>query len=85
MEFCLQDVRDKYAAGAPGARFGEPGAGYELLVALRGLKRQALHALRLAFPHPSGRGTVEAESPLPADIVSLLAALAQDTAAALHK
>ena len=61
------------------------GAQPELLVALRGLKRQALHALRLAFPHPSGRGTVEAESPLPADIVSLLAALAQDTAAALRK
>ncbi|MSQ68183.1 MAG: 23S rRNA pseudouridine(1911/1915/1917) synthase RluD [Gammaproteobacteria bacterium] len=61
------------------------GAQPELLAALRGLKRQALHALRLAFAHPSGRGSVAVEAPLPTDLVNLLAALAQDTAAAPHQ
>lgn len=37
--------------------------------------RQALHAFRLAFTHPSTRRRIEFEAPLPADLVQLLAAL----------
>jgi 23S rRNA pseudouridine1911/1915/1917 synthase len=37
------------------------------------LKRQFLHAWRLAFPHPVTDETVEAESPLPADLQAALA------------
>jgi 23S rRNA pseudouridine1911/1915/1917 synthase len=40
--------------------------------------RQALHAVSLSFPHPSGTGDVRFESPLPADIARLLAVLRQD-------
>jgi 23S rRNA pseudouridine1911/1915/1917 synthase len=36
--------------------------------------RQALHAVRLAFPSPAG-GRVEVEAPLPADLARALAAL----------
>jgi 23S rRNA pseudouridine1911/1915/1917 synthase len=36
------------------------------------LPRHALHAARVAFPHPGG-GTVSAEAPLPADLAALLA------------
>ena len=59
-----------------------PGATPALQDALRGLKRQALHAMRLAFPNPAGRGEIEVTSPLPADLTTLLDALAADTAAA---
>ena len=58
------------------------GAQAPLLAALRNLKRQALHAMRLEFQNPAGRGQILAESPLPEDITDLLAALADDTAAA---
>ncbi|MGE3772066.1 MAG: RluA family pseudouridine synthase, partial [Gammaproteobacteria bacterium] len=57
-----------------------PGATPALLAALSGLHRQALHACRLEFPHPGGRKTVLAESPLPADLGALLDALADDAA-----
>lgn len=40
--------------------YGTPG--------LLGLKRQFLHATRLAFPHPITGAPVEVESPLPADL-----------------
>ena len=33
--------------------------------------RQALHAWRLSFPHPSTDGRIEIESPVPADMASL--------------
>ena len=36
------------------------------------LDRQFLHAARLAFAHPFGGERVEAESPLPADLVAAL-------------
>jgi 23S rRNA pseudouridine1911/1915/1917 synthase len=39
------------------------------------LGRPALHAWRLAFPHPVARSPVQLEAPLPADLVSLLGAL----------
>jgi 23S rRNA pseudouridine1911/1915/1917 synthase len=38
-----------------------------------GLERQFLHAARLAFPHPLTGASVEAESPLPADLEAALA------------
>lgn len=59
-----------------------PAASPALVDALQGLRRQALHACRLEFPHPGGRRTVTAESPLPADFAGLLGALADDAAAA---
>ena len=43
--------------------------------ALAGLHRQALHAARLTFPHPSTGRSVTFEAALPGDIVGVLAAL----------
>jgi 23S rRNA pseudouridine1911/1915/1917 synthase len=40
------------------------------------LDRQFLHANRLSFPHPFSGGTVEAESPLPAELQTALVRLA---------
>jgi 23S rRNA pseudouridine1911/1915/1917 synthase len=37
-----------------------------------GLARQALHAWRLAFERPGGRGRLELEAPLPADLEKVL-------------
>ncbi|MBL8268398.1 23S rRNA pseudouridine(1911/1915/1917) synthase RluD [Steroidobacter sp.] len=58
------------------------GASPELIESLRGFKRQALHAARLAFEHPVTGKLVENEVPLPEDIQALLGVLARDTAAA---
>lgn len=49
---------------------------------LRAFPRQALHARELAFAHPDDGRLLSFESPLPADLAELLAAL-QATAAAL--
>jgi 23S rRNA pseudouridine1911/1915/1917 synthase len=51
-----------------------------LLATLAGFRRQALHAARLALTHPVTGKPVIAEAPLPADFVSLLAALAHTPA-----
>jgi 23S rRNA pseudouridine1911/1915/1917 synthase len=59
-----------------------PGASAELVAALRAFRRQALHASRLALPHPRSDETVVCESPLPTDMQSLLAVLATDSAKA---
>jgi 23S rRNA pseudouridine1911/1915/1917 synthase len=56
------------------------GAGESLRQALREFPRQALHAARLQFDHPVSGKPVECVSPLPADMVGLLAALAADAA-----
>jgi len=56
-------VIDLPVAGDPA--YGRPG---EL-----GLKRQFLHAARLAFPHPMSGEPVETESPLPPDLEEALA------------
>jgi 23S rRNA pseudouridine1911/1915/1917 synthase len=58
------------------------GATPELVDALRGFKRQALHAARLAFEHPVTGEVVENEAALPADMQQLLAVLARDAAPA---
>jgi 23S rRNA pseudouridine1911/1915/1917 synthase len=44
---------------------------------LYGLRRQFLHATRLAFPHPAGGEPVDVTSPLPADLAAALAAAEQ--------
>jgi 23S rRNA pseudouridine1911/1915/1917 synthase len=56
------------------------GAGPELIEALRGFKRQALHAARLAFAHPVSGKPVECESALPEDMRQLLVVLGSDGA-----
>jgi len=53
-----------------------------LAEALRGFRRQALHAHRLGLPHPETGAWVEWESPLPDDLGRLLDALAADAQAA---
>lgn len=53
-----------------------------LEAALRGLRRQALHAACLSFAHPVGGAACRFESPLPADLERLLTALREDAACA---
>lgn len=64
-----------------GGRMRSPaGAGDALLDALSGLRRQALHAVRLAFDHPGSGERVSFEVPLPADLTMLAKAVAGDPA-----
>ena len=66
-----------------GKRLAIPrGAAPALAEALRGFRRQALHAARLAFPHPRDGRAIEVEAPLPEDFRALLAALKRDLKAA---
>lgn len=66
-----------------GRRLAIPkGARPALEAALRGFRRQALHAARLSFDHPITGQPCGFEAPLPDDIEGLLAALRQDAAAA---
>jgi 23S rRNA pseudouridine1911/1915/1917 synthase len=58
------------------------GATPELVAALQGFRRQALHAAKIGFPHPRTGRTVEVESKLPADLRALLASLKRDRDAA---
>jgi len=55
------------------------GATPALADALRGFRRQALHAERLEFVHPGTGKPAAFESPPPADMQTLLAALRDDT------
>ena len=65
-----------------GGRLAVPkGAGAELIEALRGFKRQALHAARLELAHPAGGAIVRFEAPLAADLRALIEALRRDAAA----
>lgn len=65
-----------------GGRLALPkGASDEVIAALRGFRRQALHAARLEFQHPLSGAPVIAEAPLPDDLESLMTAL-RDAAAA---
>lgn len=54
------------------------GATPELIDAIRGFKRQALHAARLAFEHPVSGKPIECTAAIPADIRGLLDALMRD-------
>ena len=58
------------------------GASDTLVAALRGFRRQALHAQVLEFEHPVGGAPLRCEAPLPDDLLGLLAALRED--AAIH-
>lgn len=53
----------------------------ELVAALRGFKRQALHAEVLEFAHPLTGAAVRCEAPVPADMRALMKAMREDTAA----
>lgn len=53
----------------------------ELGAALRGFRRQALHAEKLEFKHPRSGKTIATEAPLPADMEALLTALRADSKA----
>jgi 23S rRNA pseudouridine1911/1915/1917 synthase len=55
-----------------------PGSTPRLQATLRGFRRQALHAAKLAFPHPLDGRMIEVESPLPEDFAELLDALRED-------
>jgi 23S rRNA pseudouridine1911/1915/1917 synthase len=50
----------------------------ELVAALRGFKRQALHAEILEFKHPASGEPLRVSAPVPADMLGLLAALRAD-------
>jgi 23S rRNA pseudouridine1911/1915/1917 synthase len=66
-----------------GRRLAIPrGATPALAEALRGFRRQALHAAKLVFPHPRDGRAIEVEAPLPADLKALIAALKRDRSAA---
>ena len=56
------------------------GATPRLAEALRGFRRQALHAERLAFAHPVTGKELEFDAPPPQDFVDLLDALREDAA-----
>ncbi len=57
------------------------GATPELIEALRGFKRQALHAERLGFEHPLSGEPVSWQAPLPDDMAVLLDACREDSKA----
>ena len=54
------------------------GASEELITALRGFPRQALHAQRLTLEHPASGDILEFETDLPADIQTLLSVLERE-------
>ncbi|MEJ2687524.1 MAG: 23S rRNA pseudouridine(1911/1915/1917) synthase RluD [Gammaproteobacteria bacterium] len=66
-----------------GGRLRIPAGATEALAqALRGFRRQALHAARLGLIHPLTGEAMEWRSPLPADMVGLLEVLRADAQAA---
>ncbi|HJW47760.1 MAG TPA: RNA pseudouridine synthase, partial [Lysobacter sp.] len=58
------------------------GATPELIEALRGFRRQALHAETLEFAHPVSGEPVRCTAPVPDDMRGLVKVLHDDTAAA---
>ena len=56
----------------------------ELAAALRGFRRQALHAEKLAFEHPMTGEQLSFDAPRPDDMSALIAALRDDLAAHGH-
>ena len=61
------------------------GATDELIAALRGFKRQALHAEVLEFQHPTSGEPLRVAAPVPADMLGLLKALRDDDLAQKRK
>lgn len=72
-------VGDKLYGARAGERlfmqFCDGGLTPELLEAFDGLPRQALHAHRLGFPHPTTGARVTVESPWPPDLAAFMEAL----------
>ena len=58
------------------------GASPELVEALRGFRRQALHAETLEFAHPVSGEPIRCSAPMPADMQALVKVLHDDTKAA---
>jgi 23S rRNA pseudouridine1911/1915/1917 synthase len=58
------------------------GATPELIDALRGFRRQALHAVSLEFTHPTTGEPLRSTAPVPADMQRLLHVLREDARAA---
>ncbi|TYT23040.1 23S rRNA pseudouridine(1911/1915/1917) synthase RluD [Luteimonas viscosa] len=56
------------------------GASEALVAALRGFRRQALHAETLEFAHPSSGEPIRCSAAVPQDMQALMAALREDTA-----
>jgi 23S rRNA pseudouridine1911/1915/1917 synthase len=54
------------------------GAGAALVEALRGFRRQALHAERLEFAHPADGRTIAVEAEMPTDMAALVETLRED-------
>jgi 23S rRNA pseudouridine1911/1915/1917 synthase len=65
-----------------GRRRVPAGATAELVTALAGFKRQALHAARLKLEHPLTGREIEWEAPLPADMTQLIEVMEGDLKAA---
>ncbi len=64
-----------------GGRLALPaGAGEPLIAVLRKFHRQALHATRLEFAHPTSGEVLSFDSPVPADFDNLLKVLGEDVA-----
>jgi len=64
-----------------GGRLALPaGASDAVIAALRGFRRQALHAARLELAHPLSGEPLSFEAPLPADFQGLLSVLREDAA-----
>jgi 23S rRNA pseudouridine1911/1915/1917 synthase len=61
------------------------GATPKLEDTLRAFRRQALHAAKLAFPHPQDGRMIEVTAPLPPDFTALVDAMRRDAAAAKKK
>jgi 23S rRNA pseudouridine1911/1915/1917 synthase len=55
------------------------GASPELVAALRGFRRQALHAERIAFAHPISGARIDVSAPRPVDLEALVAACRRDS------
>ncbi len=60
------------------------GASGELIEALRGFPRQALHAQVLGLVHPKTGEELRFECPLPADMLALLDVLEREDPVAAH-
>jgi len=56
----------------------------DMMGALRGFQRQALHAVKLSLAHPLTGETLSWEAPRPDDMTQLIEALRRDRAAHLH-
>ncbi|MFC1578852.1 23S rRNA pseudouridine(1911/1915/1917) synthase RluD [Pseudomonadota bacterium] len=61
-----------------------PGASAELVAALRGFPRQALHARALGLIHPVSGEEVQFDCPLPEDLLGLLDVLGREDPVAAH-